>query len=44
LAWAAQLGEPDTAPVNGWGALAGSVVLILFCLVTAIGVVERQEV
>jgi len=44
VAWAAQLGVPDPAPVNGWGALAGTLVLILFCLVTAVGVVERQEV
>lgn len=42
--WAAQLGVPEPLPVNGWGALAGTVVLILFCLLTAIGVVERQEV
>ncbi len=44
VGWAAQLGVPDPAPVNGWGALAGTVVVIVFCLLTAIGVVERQEV
>jgi len=44
LAWVSQLGIPDPQPVNGWGALAGSLVLIAFCLVTAVGVVERQEV
>ena len=44
VAWAAQLGVPDPLPVNGWGALAGTLVLIVFCLVTAVGVVERQEV
>ena len=44
VTWASQLGLPDAAPVNGWGALAGTLVLILFCLVTAVGVVERQEV
>jgi ABC-2 type transport system permease protein len=44
IAWISQLGLPDPAPVNGWGALVGTVVLILFCLVTAVGVVERQEI
>ncbi len=44
VSWISQLGIPDPQPVNGWGALAGSVVLILFFLVTAVGVVERQEV
>lgn len=44
VAWISQLGIPDPQPANGWGALAGSIVLILFCLVTAVGVVERQEV
>ena len=44
VGWAAQLGVPDPAPVNGWGALVGTLVLILFSLVTAIGVVEQQEV
>lgn len=44
LSWISQLGIPDPQPVNGWGALAGSLVVILFCLVTAIGMVERQEV
>jgi ABC-2 type transport system permease protein len=42
--WAAQLGVPEPVPINGWGALAGTLVLILFCLVAAVGVVERQEV
>ncbi len=44
VAWISQLGIPDPQVVNGWGALAGSLVLILFGLITAIGVVERQEV
>ena len=44
VSWISQLGIPDPLPVNGWGALAGSIVFILFCLVTAVGVVERQEV
>jgi ABC-2 type transport system permease protein len=45
VGWAAQLGLPESAaPVNGWGALAGTLVVILFCLVTAFGVVERQEI
>lgn len=44
VSWISQLGIPDPLPVNGWGALAGSIVLIIFCLVTAVGVVERQEV
>lgn len=44
IGWISQLGLPEPAPVNGWGALAGTVVVILFCVVTAIGVVERQEV
>lgn len=53
VAWAAQLGVPAAASAsttasapaaNGWGALAGSTVVILFCLLTAVGVVERQEV
>lgn len=39
-----QLGVPEPMPTNGWGALAGSAVVIIFCLVTAVGVVERQEV
>lgn len=44
ISWIGQLGIPDPVAVNGWGALAGSIVVILFCLVTAVGVVERQEV
>lgn len=50
VSWAAQLGvveltpAPTAASANGWGSLAGSVVVILFCLLTAVGVVERQEV
>ena len=48
VSWAGQLGLPaatDTgATTGGWGALAGTLVVIAFCLVTAIGVVERQEV
>ena len=44
VSWAAQLGVEEPVPVNGWGALAGSIVVILFCLLTAVGVVERQEV
>jgi ABC-2 type transport system permease protein len=44
IAWISQLGLSDPAAVNGWGALIGTVVLILFCLVTAVGVVERQEI
>lgn len=44
VSWASQLGVPEPAAVNGWGALAGSLVLILFCLVAAVGVVEHQEV
>jgi len=44
VSWISQLGIPDPLPVNGWGALVGSIVFILFCLVTAVGVVERQEV
>ncbi len=44
VSWISQLGIPEPELVNGWGALAGSVVLILFCVVTAVGVVERQEV
>jgi ABC-2 type transport system permease protein len=44
VTWAGQLGVPDSVAINGWGALAGTAVLILFCLVTAVGVVERQEV
>jgi len=44
IGWAGQLGVPDAAQVNGAGALAGTVVVILFCLITAVGAVERQEV
>ena len=46
VAWAGQLGLPaaDATTGGGWGALAGTVVVIAFCLVTATGVVERQEV
>lgn len=44
VSWAAQLGVPEPVQANGWGALVGSVVVILFCLVTAVGVVERQEI
>lgn len=48
VAWAGQLGLPATAEAipmtGGWGALAGTLVVIAFCLVTAVGVVERQEV
>jgi ABC-2 type transport system permease protein len=44
VSWAGQLGVPNPVEINGWGALAGSLVLILFCLVTAVGVMERQEV
>lgn len=44
VAWAAQLGVPEPAATNGVGALVGTVVVIAFCLVTAVGVVERQEV
>lgn len=44
IGWVSQLGLPEPAAVNGWGALAGTVVVIAFCVVTAIGVVERREV
>jgi ABC-2 type transport system permease protein len=48
VAWAGQLGLPvaaDALPATGaWGALAGTLVVIAFCLVTAVGAVERQEV
>ncbi len=44
VSWAAQLGVPDAPQVFSAGALAGTVVVILFCLITAIGAVERQEV
>jgi len=48
VSWAAQLGLPvaaDAVTTTGaWGALAGTLVIIAFCLVTAVGVVERQEV
>jgi ABC-2 type transport system permease protein len=48
VSWAGQLGLPaaaDALPTTGaWGALAGSLVVIAFCLVTAVGVIERQDV
>ena len=48
VSWAAQLGVPAAADApaaaGAWGALAGTLVVIAFCLVTAVGVVERQEV
>ena len=48
VSWAGQLGVPAAADapvaVGAWGALAGTLVVIGFCLVTAVGVVERQEV
>ena len=46
VSWAAQLALPPAAPAtsSGWGALAGTLVVIGFCLVSAVGVVERQEV
>jgi ABC-2 type transport system permease protein len=44
VGWVAQLGGTEAvAPLN-WGAIAGTIVVILFCLVTAVGVVERQEI
>jgi ABC-2 type transport system permease protein len=42
LGWAAQLGAPDHAPAN-WGAVTLSIVIILFCLISALGIFERQE-
>ena len=42
LGWAAQLGTPDNATAN-WGAVTLSIVIILFCLISALGVFERQE-
>ena len=49
IAWVTQMGLPPAAEAatpaatGAWGALAGTVVVILFCLLTAVGVVERQE-
>ncbi len=42
LGWAAQLGTPDNATAN-WGAVTLSIVIILFCLISAMGIFERQE-
>lgn len=45
-AWAGRLGLPDAAaaPVANGGAVAGTIVVITVCLITAVAVVERQEV
>lgn len=42
LAWASQLGLDSTISPNG-GALAGSIVVIVVCLVTAVAIFEQQE-
>lgn len=42
LAWVSQLGLDNAISPNG-GALAGSVVIILVCLVTAVAIFEQQE-
>lgn len=42
LPWVSQLGLENTISANG-GALAGSVVIILVCLVTAVAIFEQQE-
>jgi hypothetical protein len=48
IGWASRLGLPAEAGAaaapGAWGALAGTLVVIIFCLLTATGVVERQEV
>jgi ABC-2 type transport system permease protein len=42
VAWASQLGLHATPTANG-GALAANVVIILICLITAVAVLETQE-
>jgi ABC-2 type transport system permease protein len=42
LGWAAQLGTPDSVVAN-WGAVTLCIVIILICLISAMGVIERQE-
>jgi ABC-2 type transport system permease protein len=42
VGWAGQLGLAEPVPANG-GALAGSLLLIILCLLGAIAVFERQE-
>jgi ABC-2 type transport system permease protein len=42
--WVGALGGAEPPPPLNWGAVAGTAVILLFCLVTAVGVVERQEV
>lgn len=43
IAWASQLGVTDSVPPNA-GAWALTVVLIIVCLLTAVAVLERQEI
>ena len=42
LAWAGQIAAQSEGASN-WGAVVMGIVLILFCLVTALGIFERQE-
>lgn len=42
LSWAGQISS-QTETAGNWGAVAMSVVIILICLIAALGVFERQE-
>lgn len=42
LAWASQIGT-QSDPVYNWGAVTLGLVIIIICLVSALGVFERQE-
>jgi ABC-2 type transport system permease protein len=42
LAWASQIGA-QTGAANNWGAVTMGLVIIIICLVSAMGVFERQE-
>ncbi|MCJ7534814.1 MAG: YhfC family glutamic-type intramembrane protease [Anaerolineales bacterium] len=42
LAWAGQLGTQSEI-TNNWGAVVMSIVIITICLISALGVFERQE-
>ena len=42
LAWSGQIAAQSEVATN-WGAVTLGLVIIIFCLVTALGVFERQE-
>lgn len=43
LGWASQIASDSTEIASSWGSVALSLVIILVCLVSALGVFERQE-